>query len=482
MKYNKDKQKNLKKFATGGKTPAQIMEEARRNQSIERQDQARDAVKTSGIAAYQSSAPVTIQAPRQEVVLKEYAASKPVSFSQAFGEANKAGLKEFIWNGKRYTTDVAGTSQTTKNNTSTANTTAVNNSTTNTPLSEEQIRRNATIRERGTEGLETSNNPYNEWTPPTLVLTGLASNPNEGGVPKSALQSTQSKNPNFMERGLFGWAWDNLRRVDQQNRAAQIENKRIWDEKYAKHQQGGQLPLRNGLEKFFRIEPRYTSVDSTSLTPTESVTDYMDNTLRGPQRVSKIRKPVDYGSGYLTSTRVIRNPWTDKADTTYIAPTGARFGPSRVIEAPYLQSYPDKFGKYFKYQQGGKVESPSDEMYVDFAVRYLSALGVGETEMVDEEGGLREEYAEAVTVALQEIDSPEFWEHYHSNPDEAVGAYVESKQSPEQVEMAKKGAKLKMLKKAKGGKVKKCKCGCGMTMKKEKGGKLTEVCSCGCKN
>jgi hypothetical protein len=34
----------------------------------------------------------------------------------------------------------------------------------------------------------------------------------------------------------------------------------------------------------------------------------MDNTLRGPQRVSKIRKPVDYGSGYLTSTRVIRNP------------------------------------------------------------------------------------------------------------------------------------------------------------------------------
>ena len=34
MKYNKDKQKNLKKFATGGKTPAQIMEEARRNQAI----------------------------------------------------------------------------------------------------------------------------------------------------------------------------------------------------------------------------------------------------------------------------------------------------------------------------------------------------------------------------------------------------------------------------------------------------------------
>ena len=52
-----------------------------------------------------------------------------------------------------------------------------------------------------------------------------------------------------------------------------------------------------------------------------------------------------------------------------------------------------------------------------------------------------------------------------------------SKPMPESIR-----AKLKMLKKAKGGKVKKCKCGCGMTMKKEKGGKLTEVCSCGCKN
>ena len=41
-----------------------------------------------------------------------------------------------------------------------------------------------------------------------------------------------------------------------------------------------------------------------------------------------------------------------------------------------------------------------------------------------------------------------------------------SKPMPESIR-----AKLKCLKKAKGGKVKKCKCGCGMTMKKEKGGK-----------
>ena len=62
------------------------MEEARRNQAIERQAQARDKVKTSGIAAYQST-PVTIQAPRQEVVLKEYAASKPgLIFTRLLGK------------------------------------------------------------------------------------------------------------------------------------------------------------------------------------------------------------------------------------------------------------------------------------------------------------------------------------------------------------------------------------------------------------
>jgi hypothetical protein len=92
MKFNKEK---TKKFKKGGKTPKEIMEEARRNQAIERQAQARDivrdAIRTSGIAAYQST-PVTIQAPRQELVLKEF---EPSTFSQAFRAARKAGLKEF---------------------------------------------------------------------------------------------------------------------------------------------------------------------------------------------------------------------------------------------------------------------------------------------------------------------------------------------------------------------------------------------------
>ena len=121
--------------------------------------------------------------------------------------------------------------------------------------------------------------------------------------------------------------------------------------------------------------------------------------------------------------------------TIIISPTGARFGPWLLNSTMGLENI-------LKINKEGKWITRWNML---ISVRYLSALGVGETEMVDEEGGLREEYAEAVTVALQEIDSPEFWEHYHSNPDEAVGAYVESKQSPEQVEMAKKGAKLQRL-------------------------------------
>ena len=74
-----------------------------------------------------------------------------------------------------------------------------------------------------------------------------------------------------------------------------------------------------------------------------------------------------------------------------------------------------------------------------------------------------------VTAALQELESnPEFWDTYVSDPDAAVNAYIESKQSPEQVEMARKGTKLKNLQKLKKGTAKKCKCGCDLTMKKRK--------------
>lgn len=473
MKYNKEK---TKKFASGGKTPKEIMEEARRNQAIERQAQARDAVRTSGIAAYQST-PVTIQAPRQELVLKEF---EPSTFSQAFRAARKAGLKEFTWRGKRYTTELAGTA---------ANTPVVNSPTNNVPLSEEQLRRNAIIREYGTEGFEVDNTAYDKEAPSTSVVytptPTPTSTPNKSGISPGALQSTttQSRNPNFMERGLFGWVWDNLRRIDQENRAAQIENKRIWNEKYAKHQQGGQLHLRNIWEKIFGITPDYTPVNSQ-----ESITSYMDNTLKGPVEKRVIRKKVPYANLY--SIMSIRNPGTNKADTTFITPSGTKYKMDDVRSGKAPSGYSYKFFKkpvgYF--QQGGTIEneesSSMDQLYVDFAIRYLKAKGISEDNMVDDEGGLKDEFLEEVSNAINEVDSPDFWEQYQSNPDAAVQSYIESKMEPEQIEMARKGAKLKKLKKLKKGGIKsrKCKCGCDLIMKKEAGGTIVEVCACGCKN
>ena len=50
-------------------------------------------------------------------------------------------------------------------------------------------------------------------------------------------------------------------------------------------------------------------------------------------------------------------------------------------------------------------------------------------------------------------------------------------QQDNQVEFAKKGAKLKTLTTKK---ISKCSCGCDLILKKDKGGKIKKVCSCNC--
>lgn len=65
MKFNKEK---TKKFASGGKTPKEIMEEARRNQAIERSQATNDVIRNSGIPAFQSQQ-VAINVPRPTVEL-----------------------------------------------------------------------------------------------------------------------------------------------------------------------------------------------------------------------------------------------------------------------------------------------------------------------------------------------------------------------------------------------------------------------------
>lgn len=324
--------------------PKKVMEEARRNQLIERQAQARDAVKTSGIAAYQST-PVTIQSPRQEVILKEYASSKPISFSQAFGEARKAGL-----------TDLKDTSQTTKTNTPVVNTSAANtpvvntpvvsSTTVNVPLSEEQLGINEIIRKYGTEGLERiRNTTYDGGVLPELTVAAKRLTPKNNNTPK---------------------------------------------------------------------------VRTTSI-------------------LHRLKNWPGYSIGLVSPQ------------------------------------------KMYGYQQGGKVSNSdaSQQLYVDFAVRYLKAKGVSEEDMVDESGSLNDEYIQEVTSVIGEIDTPEFWEAYKQDPDGTVNMYIKSSSDPEEIELAKKGAKLKQLKNKK---MRKCKCGCNLTLKKEAGGTIVEVCACGCKN
>lgn len=261
----------------------------------------------------------------------------------------------------------------------------------------------------------------------------------------------------------------------------------------AVYQQGGIVSdFKNWISSLLKIPNKYQVNSDT----------YTTYTKKDPfiGRSSETRSIV--GPNGQTSTMIIKgiaeeNP--AKIDTTFISPgyiknpdLYPKFTPQDIREGnrkgkgkeSYLEKFtsPTYFPHIGKHQQGGKVEAPTDEMYVDFAVRYLSKLGVGEEDMVDEEGGLKDEHAEVVTVALQELEStPEFWDTYVSDPDAAVDAYIESKQSPEQIEMARKGAKLKKLQKLKKGTAKKCKCGCDLIIKKEKGGTITEVCSCGCK-
>lgn len=405
-----------------------------------------------------------------------------MSFSQAFASARKSGVGEFTWKGKRYTTQLAeekpkAPAQVVAPTTPTTEVPSV----TSTPI---------------------SGFPYQSGlvsipgiTPTQATPTPTPTQVNKSGVPQSALQSTttQPRRSSFMERGLFGWALDNLRRIDQQNRAAQAENKRIWNEKYSKLQQGGGIYKRNLLERFFNIKPVQqadtlaTNVGNTG----RPEIGYSYTNGNNPTIISEIVKPVSYGNGSLISTRRITNPNTPKADTTYIAPSG-----QRVVNPTDVTRYKSRFGLLDqliqKRQQGGTVEN-TEGLYADFAVRLLKGLGVEEDQIVVD-GQLNSEYSDFVINSIKAVDTPEFWSNYSEDPDNAVNEFISSiasnqEGSPEDqtnditpqqdnVDFAKKGAKLKKLRK---NKTMKCKCGCAMTTKKE-GGKLVSKCSCGCKN
>lgn len=101
---------------------------------------------------------------------------------------------------------------------------------------------------------------------------------------------------------------------------------------------------------------------------------------------------------------------------------------------------------YPSFQQGGTMEQgvSQEDLIMDFAIRYLTTMGVAEQDIMDRDGNVNPEYVEEITAAINEVDNPEFWEAYEQAPDELVMEYIESSNSGA-IEMARKGAKLRVL-------------------------------------
>lgn len=203
-----------------------------------------------------------------------------------------------------------------------------------------------------------------------------------------------------------------------------------------------------------------------------------------------------------TSSMYIKNPNTSKADTTFYSPGYSKdpelypeFTPQDIRSGNKKgrgkESFMRKFQspEYFphlKYQQGGAIEDLriNDELKLEALFRYFQAKGVPQENLIDPEtGSFNADYEEEATKFFQTVgEDIAFWSAYKSAPDKTILEYVNS-ENPNMVEMAKKGAKLKQLKKyKKGNPIKKCSCGCDMITSKEAGGKLVSKCACGCKN
>ena len=80
-----------------------------------------------------------------------------------------------------------------------------------------------------------------------------------------------------------------------------------------------------------------------------------------------------------------------------------------------------------------------EEVLMDFAVRYFTALGADD--IVDDQGNLNPAYTEELTEVM---NSGVDLEAYVQAPDEYI-AQIVAAQNPQAVEIARKGAKLRKL-------------------------------------
>ena len=125
------------------------------------------------------------------------------------------------------------------------------------------------------------------------------------------------------------------------------------------------------------------------------------------------------------------------------------------------------------------TEEKKKQLFPYFAYLYSQQLNpekYGNTESIEEWTSLIQESPEdieEITSAASGLSDDDWAE---------IEAQYNEEQSSDEVEMAKKGAKLKKLKEfkkgAKMGKKKKCACGCDLISKREKGGTIVDVCTC----
>lgn len=435
--------KYTKKYQLGGKTPKEIMEEARRNQALELDAQARESRPALNISRY-ISPEVTVDMPAQkELELKNF----NVPFGQAFANARKAGLKEFEWFNPKNNRLEKFTTALASNNAETAKKPEVQ------------------VKAESVKNVDTST-PSEVTSPVISSTTSLPRNniiatqhitrPDTSGIPTSA-RTSSSINRGFWDRGIFGGTVDWLRKIDQRNRASQQANYSRSPERSPLFQQGGTIQ-RSGWDRFFRRTPAYTPINET-----ESTTRFIDSPLIGRTKEHRVIKRTT-PTGDQFSQMTITNPGTNRADTIF-TPPGNRANPDLypkftprdirlqnkkgVGKESYMQKFtsPNYFSGLKAFQQGGKVEETNQEQLIlDFAIRYLKGLGVEESVL---QNGIPEENIEDVTNAINEVDTPEFWLAYEEDPDAAMQDYLASREdfSEEAIEFAKKGAKLKALKK-----------------------------------
>ncbi len=505
MKYNKEK---VKKFQPGGKTPQQIMAEARANQAEWRAQQAQisDAIAKDAEETARRDRLSQIQVPAATPSLgtvtnkfnSDINSLDNLSFGQAFSKARQSGLKTFKYKGKLYTTEIAdsGNNQSGsdkyftpvggweewKNIRNIILQQPVDNTSSNTSAetSTESKSKSSTKNTKTTTGIVNTNNkksvPNSYLTPPNgwgarqniWYYFGLV-------PPPPSNYSEKTPNTYFIPTNTYMPSNDVAASNNFYQKGTNWESRinKNWINSYKK---GGSIPRLNIIQAILGMRP-----DNKVQLNSEEY-GYSYRRPWGDAIYSEIVKKIPYGNGTLTSQRKIVNPLTPKADTIYTMPSGDRVtSPEDLARYKYKFKLLDSLAS--KKQEGGTIDmndesEDREQLIVNFAAELLKASGLNEEDIVDDEGNIKEEYAGFLVDAISEVDSPEFWEEFKKSPTTVVEEYIKSK-TPEKVEYAKKGMKLKQLKSKKN---RKCKCGCDLVLKKEAGGTIVEVCSCGCKN